>query len=136
MLTVVQHAPNDSEDRAFLQPSNGFISTLRTDHPSHIGISPGQFGKHEGALGNGRLDSTSTLPADSTMDFLDWFSDFNDISSSWMPIDDKNHDCAAMAVIDPGTVGDLFHSSFNTGSVMDDSVQSSIFNTSVEGFIM
>lgn len=70
------------------------------------------------------------------MDFPDWFSDFNDVSSSWMPIDGNDYDSAASAVIDPGTVGGLFRSSFNIWSVMGDSVQTSDFNADTEGFTM
>ncbi len=135
-MTVVQHAPSDSEDIARLQPSDSFISTLRTDHPRHIGNSYNQFKKRDDPIRDGRLDSMSTLPVDSTMDFPDWFSDFNDVSSSWMPIDGNDYDSAASAVIDPGTVGGLFRSSFNIWSVMGDSVQISDFNADAEGFTM
>ncbi len=135
-MTVVQHAPSDSEDKTRVQPSDSFISTLRTDHPSHIDNSPNQFEKRDDPIRDGRLDSMSTLPIDSTMDFPDWFSGFNDVSSSWMPIDDNDYDTGVRAVIDPGTVESLFRSSFNTWSVMGDSVQISDFNADAEGFTM
>lgn len=119
-----------------LRPSDGYISTLRTNHPSYIGISPDQLEKREDAIADPQIDSTCTLPVDSTMDSLDWFPDFNDVSSSWMPIDGNNYGSAARVVVDPGIVGGLFHNSFNMWGVMDKSVQIPDCNAPAEEYTM
>ena len=72
---------------------------------------------------------TGTLPVDSAFDAIDWLSDFNDVSASWVPTANNNHeDTTHGAVIDPGTLGDLFHSSFSMWSVVDNPLQISGVN--------
>ena len=123
-LTVSQPAILNSEDRPHLQASGGAIrhfvpSTLmRTGHPNRIVTPTNESDMHDHLRETPRLES-STVPVDPSMDDLNWFPDFDDISSSWMPIDDNNYGNDAGSVIDPGALGDLFHSSFNMCRVMD-----------------
>ena len=90
----------------------------------------------EDPFGTSKLDSVCRLPVDSTVDSFDWFPDFNDVSSSWIPIDDNNISNDAGTVIDSETLGGLFHSSFSMWSVMDNSLQTPDLQIPTESFTM
>ena len=63
-----------------------------------------------------------TLPVDLSVDAADWLSDFNNVSLSWVPIASPENDSQG-ALIDAGTLGDLFQSSFNMWNVVDNPSQ-------------
>ena len=106
---------------------------MGTSQPNQIVTPANTFDMRDHLDENLRLES-STMPVDPTMDALDWFPDFNDISSSWMPIDDNNYGNDAGSVVDPGALGDLFHSSFNPWNLMDSSVQKLDFDIPAGNF--
>ena len=137
-LTVLQHLALSLDERSPPQPPNGAVPqatnshTLGTSHLSHDGTSADNFDKYEDGIRDSGLGST--VPVDSTVGSLDWFPEFNDVSSSWIPVEDNSYGSGAGPVIDPETLGGLFHSSFNMWSVMDDSIQFAESNTPTEGF--
>ncbi len=129
LLTGIQHASVTPENEAPSEPSNGFVpqpilsSSVGTDRSSQVTSSTPRVDMREDAVGSFELESLRGLPVDLTMDPIDWFPDFNDVSSSWLPIDGNNNGGDAAAVTDTGAVGGLFHSSFNMWNLMDDPVQ-------------